>query len=319
MPCVSVHGVPVAWSTVELPEDPLAMLGFFPPSDAAPRVSIELARAAPGEVPPPRGSPWFFHGVLSVTRDGDSVRMDDGASWAVVQRDAISARLVLEHGRLGPFAVGLIGAAVLLALRDVALFDLHAAALVDGRGRGILVAGDSGAGKTTTTLALLEAGAAHVGDDRVLLRRGQSSPDVLAWPREFHVSPRTLSFFPRLGALAGAPYGSGEKQVLDPERAYPGKRRLALPSVNALVFPRIDTNVTETHAVTVDRATAFGNLLVAGAMATLDGVTGGAEHLALLSALAGAGTPLELVLGRDVAGDPSVISRVIDDALGEAR
>lgn len=316
MPRVSVHGVPVAWDASSLPEDPLASLSHLPATNDEPALQITLSRAAFRDVPV-RGAPWFFHGVLSVTRDGDLVRMDDGASSAIVRPGHVDARLVVEGERLGPFAIGLVGAAMLLALREVALYDLHAAAVVDRHHRGIIIAGDSGAGKTTTTLALLEAGADHVGDDRVLLRDGGARPEVLAWPREFHVGGATLAFFPRLAPFVGPPYGSGEKRVLDPDAAYPGRRRLSLPTVNALVFPRIDVEVPETRAFAVDRATAFGNLLIAGAMATLDGVQGAKAHLALLSALAGEGTPLELVLGRDVAGDPGVIPRAIDRALAE--
>ena len=314
---VSLHGVPFAWDARALPTDPLACLSALPRTDAAAAVTVHLARRA-AHGPPARGTPWFFHGVLQVSRRDGATLLDDGASSAVVSRGAVHAELAVLGDELAPYASGLVSAAVLLALREEGLFDLHAAALVDARGRGIVVAGDSGAGKTTTTLALLETGGSYVGDDRVFLRDAGDDVAVLAWPREFHLGPGTLAFCPRLAPLMGNAYGSGEKRTLAPERAYPGRFLAALPRVDALVFPRIAAQ-ERTEATPLDRASAFGELLVAGAMALLDGVTGGAAQRDLLRRLADGAVALQLTLGRDVAAAPSVIARAVDAALEGAR
>lgn len=62
--------------------------------------------------------------------------------------------------------------------------ELHAS-LVDCHGRGILLRGPPGAGKSDLALRLIEAGARLVADDRVQLRRGGNgivgrAPDTLA-------------------------------------------------------------------------------------------------------------------------------------------
>ena len=78
--------------------------------------------------------------------------------------------------------------AVVVALRWRALFHVHAGALVSPGGSGILVAGGAGAGKSTLTLALLEAGCDYLGDDAVFLR-ARVDPAVLALPRAFSWQP----------------------------------------------------------------------------------------------------------------------------------
>ncbi len=63
------------------------------------------------------------------------------------------------------------------------------------------VAGGAGAGKSSRTLALLEAGCSYLGDDAVFLSVRGGSPAVLALPRPFHVAPRTAAAFPRISGL----------------------------------------------------------------------------------------------------------------------
>jgi hypothetical protein len=72
--------------------------------------------------------------------------------------------------RLGPAEVAMALTAVapkLIALRGH--FVLHASAVIVG-GAAIVVAGDSGAGKTTTSRALVRAGATPLGEDKLIIR-----------------------------------------------------------------------------------------------------------------------------------------------------
>ena len=98
------------------------------------------------------------------------------------------------------------------ALVGVELSPAHDAPLVGGThtaaarpcgrgrpgGRGVLVAGNSGAGKSTTTLACLEAGLDYVGDDYVLVDAGGAHG---AQPvRDGEAGTRQSRAVPRLGA-----------------------------------------------------------------------------------------------------------------------
>lgn len=85
---------------------------------------------------------------------------------------------------------------------------LHAGLLAlpeDLGGGGLLLLGDSGAGKSSTTLALARAGFALGGDDAAVLRLGREGA-VEAWgfPRELKVHPITAGLLPWLRAVVPA-------------------------------------------------------------------------------------------------------------------
>jgi hypothetical protein len=97
-------------------------------------------------------------------------------------------------------------------LKRAGLYMLHAAGLADG-GRGLLVAGASGAGKTTLCLTLLRAGFGFLADDTVFLTRGSGGVtdgkpvgvSVLAFPDEVDLTEQTAAFFPELQSPDCAP------------------------------------------------------------------------------------------------------------------
>ncbi|MCU1426505.1 MAG: hypothetical protein JWL83_505 [Actinomycetia bacterium] len=84
-----------------------------------------------------------------------------------------------------------------------ALYSLHAACVADN-GRGLLVAGASGAGKTTLAIALARAGLTFLTDDMVFLSIHDDTIAVLALPDEIDVTDSTVDMFPELGSLRGA-------------------------------------------------------------------------------------------------------------------
>jgi hypothetical protein len=78
------------------------------------------------------------------------------------------------------------------------LQPVHAGS-VGRRGRGVLVAGNSGAGKTTTTLACLEAGFQYAGDDYVIV--DVESPAVHSIYGTAKLEPTNLERFPALARV----------------------------------------------------------------------------------------------------------------------
>ena len=83
----------------------------------------------------------------------------------------------------------------LLKRRD--LFTVHATAL-EYQGRGVLIPGYSGQGKTTSFLSLLRSGFRYLSDDFPLLRDRGTHMELLAFPMKIDVTDRTIEFFPEL-------------------------------------------------------------------------------------------------------------------------
>jgi len=76
-------------------------------------------------------------------------------------------------------------------------YSLHAAcAAVDGH--GIVLAGASEAGKSTLAIALALAGMQFVSDDTVFLSSAAGGVEVLGFPDEVDMTPRTVAMFPAL-------------------------------------------------------------------------------------------------------------------------
>jgi hypothetical protein len=82
-------------------------------------------------------------------------------------------------------------------LKRNGLYTLHATAL-EYQGRGVLIPGYSGQGKTTSFLSLLRSGFRYLSDDYPLLRDRGTHMELLAFPMKIDVTDRTIEFFPEL-------------------------------------------------------------------------------------------------------------------------
>jgi hypothetical protein len=82
-------------------------------------------------------------------------------------------------------------------LKRNGLYTVHATAL-EYQGRGVLIPGYSGQGKTTSFLSLLRSGFRYLSDDYPLLRDRGTQMELLAFPMKIDVTDRTIEFFPEL-------------------------------------------------------------------------------------------------------------------------
>jgi hypothetical protein len=277
------------------------------PSDATPGPpDLRLVFISSPPRPRPAGPRLLYHGILDCHADGDNLVLWDGYSIA---RIATGGALVevdvaeesLRDGYL--FAHVLLLIALVLALRWRGLFHLHAGALVAPDGRGILVAGGAGAGKSTLTVALLEAGCAYLGDDAVFLSAREGEGAVLALPRPFHIAPRTASAFPRIGALLSDLLPAGEKRRLDPRLAWPGRERSSMAPPSVLLLPRVSGAAT-TDVEPVSSAEALGALIESSTLVVVDRLPAGPEHLDVLRRVADGLEALRVESGRDLLEHP---------------
>ncbi len=92
---------------------------------------------------------------------------------------------------------------------------LHSAGLtLPGGGASILVYGPSGAGKTTTALALAGAGFGLASDDAMVLRVNDSGASAWGLPRSLKVHRRTCAMLPWLAPLVTDDWDDADEQVL---------------------------------------------------------------------------------------------------------
>ncbi|MDF0644698.1 MAG: hypothetical protein P0111_11740 [Nitrospira sp.] len=82
-------------------------------------------------------------------------------------------------------------------LKRRGLFTVHATAL-EYQGRGVLIPGYSGQGKTTAFLSLLRSGFRYLSDDYPLLRDLGGHMEILAFPMKIDVTDHSVEFFPEI-------------------------------------------------------------------------------------------------------------------------
>jgi len=316
-----LHGVTLAWTREDSVPDLVASLGLDAGLGARVgrgRLEIALRRGdeATRKDPASDGAePSFFHGIIQ------GYASPRGAPKGFVLWDRRTRVLVPEGGaRIDVFHGGeeivpgsaraALEIALALALREHGLFHLHAAALVDPAGRTLLLVGGSGAGKTTATIALATSGYAFLGDDALLLEDGPKGPTLDAFPRPFHIGPATLTAFPHLAPMTLPAPGLGDKRHLDPELAFPGRRRDTCPAPALVLHPRVDPEGTTTLAP-MGKADALGNLVAASGGLAIDGAARKEEHLDLLARVTNGARHAELCMGRDLLRDPSLLARLV--------
>ncbi len=105
-------------------------------------------------------------------------------------------------------------------LKGKGLYTIHATALAKG-GRGLLIPGASGRGKTTSLLALLRAGYCCLSDDHPLLRTDGTGLEILSFPVKIDVTEQTIEFFPELKEVRESLHQGVSKRYFYPEDIYP--------------------------------------------------------------------------------------------------
>lgn len=213
----AVHGVHVSVASASpmLTRAVDDLLAPFAVPDAAPSpISVRLAAREAPHLPAGRAE-WFTYPPLHCTTD---------ARYAYSEYDGhYLARLTLASGAIAVWAPPrlridnwMLGHAIVLpllveALRGHGLAALHAAALSEG-GRGVLLPGASGTGKSTLALALLRGGFALLSDDAPFARRDAAGISLRAFAEPVNVTGATARYFPEVAPCwqAGVPDARGK-------------------------------------------------------------------------------------------------------------
>lgn len=148
---------------------------------------------------------------------GDVDARADGERTCLTHRHS-EARLWVDAGRLvrGPgydradsnVRQQLARVGAIIRLRERGRYLVHAAGVVDPRGRAWLLSGDSGSGKSTLAYSLARTGWRVLGDDGVVIERNGTGLTAHAWREPLRVSQRLADAFPEIDddALQAAPH-----------------------------------------------------------------------------------------------------------------
>lgn len=123
-------------------------------------------------------------------------------------------------------------------LRQNGVYAHHAAAVSD-RGRGLLLLGKSGQGKTTLSVDLLAHGFDFLADDRCFLQEDEIGWEAFGYYEPIRYYPDNVAHIPRMSAASRHPVLprlAGGKDQLDLATVYPD-RIIKQSRISGLVFP----------------------------------------------------------------------------------
>jgi len=159
--------------------------------------------------------PVFDEGICVTSLEGDElVQVFPNAVSLRLNQSARTARLVLAHDALDRANASCALLAMAAALRVAGQLPMHCAGLTMSDGRIVLIIGQSGAGKTTSALALCGAGFGLCSDDLMICR--VSGGVVTAWglPRSLKVHGNTVAMLPWTAPLLRGEWSAEDEKAL---------------------------------------------------------------------------------------------------------
>ncbi len=188
------------------------------------------------------------------------------------------------------------------------MFPLHAAAL-ELQGRGVLISGGHGSGKTTGLLSLLRAGYRYLADEHVLLRDTSAAQELLAAPMKIEVTDDTIAMFPELQAAGVGLLRQGVyRKSFHAEDGYPGSYgHSCIPAM--IIFPEV-TNISHSCLEPMAKSRALESLL--SRVPSIHDANTAAKEFQALSKLVQRTACYRLHFGQDVCDLPRLITPLLE-------
>ncbi len=196
-------------------------------------------------------------------------------------------------------------------LRRRGLHLIHASA-IGVQGRAALLAGQSGAGKTTTMLACVAAGLDFLGDDTTLVQRApDGSIEVITLLSTLDATDKTAAWFPELAPYLSAQRShTGKRQIILAE-AFP-ERMAVKGRVAAILAPEV-TDEAYTRLAPANKAALLSDLLFFSV--DLHETALARQHVEFLAQAVETVPVHRLLLGCDRDQIPQIIAEVLQESV----
>jgi len=192
--------------------------------------------------------------------------------------------------------------------RHRGLYTIHAAAL-EKHGRGILISGNSGRGKTTSSLSLLRSGYRYLSDDHPLLQDAGTHVDVLPFPTKINVTQATIELFPELADVPDhVSHPGSRKWSFHAEDLYPTSLGERCRPVMVLFPHVVDVNHSRLELLSKSQAL---ELLLPQALLVFDPEVAGHEFQ-VLAKLVRQVDCYRLHFGRDILDLPNLLTPLLE-------
>jgi hypothetical protein len=258
------------------------------------------------DIGPPHGVLW----KCTAYQDGDRTLLDfheRGVLLIEAPGSRVEGYLVDPEAMHPHIRAGYILSALAEILRQRGIYPLHAAALEKG-GRGVLISGASGRGKTTSCIALLRDGYRCLSDDHPLLRVNGSGAELLSFPVKIDVTEQSIQFFPELRSARESLCRGIRKRYFFADQFYPDATADACePAV--ILFPEV-IDEPASRLEPLSRTHALEELL-REANLPVDREVARRQFLAL-SRLVERTTCYRLRFGEDVLALPRLVDSVLE-------
>jgi hypothetical protein len=179
---------------------------------------------------PPAPSVRFMMPLIVTVSDAHNFsvgNLEEGWTRVVVARSTENHR-----NYLGYF---FLGAAPLCHIASAHATPIHAGC-VAFKGRGILLCGDSGAGKSSLSYACARAGWTYITDDASYLLHEADGRTVTGNCHQVRFRPTAGKLFPEVEGLAITPRAAGKPSIEMPTASLPWMRCASTASIQYLVF-----------------------------------------------------------------------------------
>lgn len=201
--------------------------------EARPRPPLDIRIAVTdraGSPKPPEPTRREYSHLYSLVADVDNQALIDFhrcVSFTWITQTAVKNRLYFRYNFLEKVVYLLLGSSVVT--------DLHAACISKG-GRGILLCGESGAGKSSLAYACAREGWTYTSDDTSYLINDSHPPRVIGHSHRARFRPAAKQLFPELLPFEAAPRLEGKPSIEIPTSSLPIRSTTPEAEIAFIVF-----------------------------------------------------------------------------------